>query len=63
MPHIFERYAKDDDFGQGGGIGLSISHKIAEELGGEIGAESEKDKGSRFWLRIPKDVPFDDTPS
>lgn len=63
MPHVFERFAKDDDFGQGGGIGLSISHKIAEELGGEIGAESEKDKGSRFWLRIPKDVPFDDTPS
>lgn len=39
----------------GTGLGLYLTKKLATEvLGGRVGAESEKGKGSRFWLRMPK---------
>ncbi len=37
---------------EGAGLGLSISQKLAELLGGNIGIESELKKGSRFWFRF-----------
>ena len=37
----------------GTGLGLPISSKLAQALGGELGCESEKGKGSRFSLTIP----------
>ncbi|MDR3692683.1 MAG: ATP-binding protein [Fimbriimonas sp.] len=37
----------------GAGLGLTITKKIVTLLGGNIGLESELDKGSRFWLDIP----------
>lgn len=53
IPHVFERFAKFDSFIQGTGLGLSICQTIVENLHGEIGVESEKDKGSTFWFTIP----------
>jgi signal transduction histidine kinase len=38
---------------RGTGLGLSLSRKFAELLGGRVGAESELGKGSRFWVAIP----------
>ena len=38
---------------EGTGIGLHLSRKITELLGGEISAESEFGKGSRFKLTLP----------
>ncbi|OGQ96729.1 MAG: hypothetical protein A2521_07250 [Deltaproteobacteria bacterium RIFOXYD12_FULL_57_12] len=38
----------------GTGLGLYLTKKLATEvLGGEVGAESEAGRGSRFWLRVP----------
>jgi signal transduction histidine kinase len=38
---------------RGTGLGLSLSRKLAEILGGRVGAESRLGVGSRFWVVIP----------
>ena len=39
---------------RGTGLGLMITKKIIEEHGGTILVESEKDKGSKFVIRLPE---------
>ncbi len=55
MPRIFERFYKADRARSGGGtgLGLAISRHLVEAHGGEIWAESEEGKGSRFSFVIP----------
>ena len=36
----------------GAGLGLIITKLIVQAMGGEIGVDSEPNKGSRFWFRI-----------
>ena len=50
----FER-ASDDEIKriQGTGLGMSISHKIIQMMGGDIKVESEYGKGSRFTIDMP----------
>ncbi len=37
----------------GTGLGLAISKELADMLAGQVGFESQLDKGSTFWLDIP----------
>jgi len=48
----FERLEAENTNIQGTGIGLSISKKLAELMGGTVGVDSELGKGSQFWLEL-----------
>lgn len=59
LPHIFERFyrvdkARSRELG-GTGLGLAICKEIVEFYGGEIGVESQEEKGSTFFFTLPVD--------
>lgn len=47
---------------EGFGLGLSIVQRIVDMLGGTIRLDSEKDRGSRFTVKIPMQTAEDLTP-
>ncbi|PSL31687.1 signal transduction histidine kinase [Planomicrobium soli] len=55
LPHIFDRFFKKGDSSdyKGSGLGLAIAKEIILSHKGEIWAESEKGKGSVFYIALP----------
>lgn len=58
IPQIFDEFRRaDGGSGNGAGIGLAISQRIAHALGGRITVESEVGAGSVFTLWLPLESP------
>jgi PAS domain S-box-containing protein len=60
VSQIFERFYQIDSsstrrFG-GVGLGLPISKKLAEMMGGDLGLNSEVGKGSEFWFTVKVNI-------
>lgn len=57
MAHLFERFRQEETeltkLAGGAGLGLSISQKLVELMGGKIMVHSEKGKGSTFSFNLP----------
>ena len=51
--NIFERFVKLDSFKQGIGLGLPLSRKLAEQLGGILTLDTNYILGARFVLTLP----------
>lgn len=49
----FERLKENSSETEGAGIGLVITKSLIKMMNGQIGIESEKNKGSCFWIKLP----------
>ena len=50
---IFKHFIKEDVFEQGMGLGLTVSRKMAQKLGGDLVLDESYNKGARFLLILP----------
>lgn len=62
LRRVFDPFFTTKPVGVGTGLGLSIAHRIVSEFGGEIGIESEHQKGTLVWLAL-ETAPIEVVPS
>lgn len=53
LPSLFECFALPRDARHGSGLGLAIAKRLAEAMGGKIGAASKKGVGTILWFSLP----------
>jgi len=63
LPHIFEDFTREkaytDNKIKGTGLGMAITKKQVELMGGTITVESELGKGTTFWVTIPHRIAYE----
>jgi two-component system NtrC family sensor kinase len=50
---VFDPFYTTKDPGKGAGLGLSVSHRIVEDMGGEMCIHSEPGRGTSVLVRLP----------
>jgi len=50
----FERLGAERGSVEGTGLGLAVSRRLIEAMGGEIGLDSDGSRGSTFWIDLPE---------
>lgn len=55
IERVFERFYRRSETRrqEGFGLGLAIARRMADVMGGEMGANSVEGEGSTFWVRLP----------
>lgn len=55
IDRVFERFYRRSESRrqEGFGLGLAIARRMADVMGGEMGAKSVEGEGSTFWVRLP----------
>jgi signal transduction histidine kinase len=56
LPQLFESFSRAEDATgrEGSGLGLPITKRLTELMGGTIEVESEKGEGTTFTVRLPR---------
>ena len=49
----FERLGAEQTGVEGTGLGLALSKRLLEVMGGAIGVENNPDRGATFWMELP----------
>jgi signal transduction histidine kinase len=56
---LFQQFFRSEDQSvreqQGWGLGLNVTKRLIELMGGAIGVQSAPGEGSTFWVRLPKE--------
>ena len=58
MPYLFDEFRQESAgltrSHEGAGLGLAITHRLVDALGGTIDVQSRKGRGSRFTVSLPR---------